>query len=56
MALFSHTFDFIRQLWYAIDTASALQHGGSASETARRYIMATPAQTAPVAPAAHAVA
>lgn len=41
MAPLRHTFDFVRQIWYAIDTASALQHGVSASEKAQRYTMAT---------------
>lgn len=44
MALFRPAFDFIRQLWHAIDTASALRHGAPVSDQARRYCMTTPAQ------------
>ena len=46
MAFFRHTFNFARQIWYAIDTASALKHGAPASEKARRHTAAKPAPVA----------
>ena len=44
MAFFRPTFDFIRQMWHALDTASALRHGASVSERARLYCAAPPTQ------------
>lgn len=41
MAPIRPAIDLVRQLWYALDTASALRHGAPVSERARQYTMAT---------------
>ena len=42
MAPIRPAIDLIRQLWYSLDTASALRHGAPISERARQYTMAAP--------------
>ena len=42
MAPFRPVINFARELWFALDTASALFRGGTASEEARRYISDKP--------------
>lgn len=49
MTLLRHTADFCRQIWYAIDTANALQHGATVSEKAQRHTAAKPSQMAQAA-------
>ncbi|WP_159149761.1 hypothetical protein [Dietzia lutea] len=53
MTLFRAARDVIAQLWFALDTASALRHGKPVSERARMYCMNN---TAPGRPEASGVA
>lgn len=42
MNFFRPAVDFVRQIWFAIDTANALRHGAPVSDNARRYCMTAP--------------
>lgn len=44
MAFFRPLFTFTRQLWFALDTANALRHGGAVSAGAQRHCMAQPTE------------